>query len=142
MKKKIGWLLLAAVILLAWLIPSPLESRDRVNVGEPTRSYDAPAAVIEPTPQPPAQTVKNDGLEAFLEQYRSQQTQPPEPNVKPTPAPTPAEQTYILNTNTHKFHYPWCSSVDQMKEQNKREYTGDRADIIEMGYAPCQRCHP
>lgn len=50
--------------------------------------------------------------------------------------------TYILNTNTKKFHYPSCSSVKQMKESNKKEYTGDRADVISQGYNPCKRCHP
>ena len=51
-------------------------------------------------------------------------------------------QTYILNTNTKKFHYPSCSSVDSMKDKNKQEYTGSRDDIIAMGYDPCKRCYP
>lgn len=50
--------------------------------------------------------------------------------------------TYILNTNTKKFHYPSCSSVDQMKEKNKQVYTGNREDIISQGYEPCKRCNP
>ena len=50
--------------------------------------------------------------------------------------------TYVLNTNTMKFHYPSCSSVDQMKEKNKEIYTGNREDIINMGYMPCKRCNP
>jgi DNA-entry nuclease len=50
--------------------------------------------------------------------------------------------TYILNTNTHKFHYPSCSSVSQMNEANKQEYTGSRDDLIAQGYEPCGRCHP
>lgn len=37
---------------------------------------------------------------------------------------------YIINRNTGKFHYPDCSSVDQMAEHNKMEYTGNRADLI------------
>lgn len=49
---------------------------------------------------------------------------------------------YILNTNTHKFHYPSCSSVDDMKEKNKKEYQGNREDIINQGYVPCKRCDP
>lgn len=49
---------------------------------------------------------------------------------------------YVLNTNTHKFHYPDCSSVDQMKESNKRFYTGTREEVIAMGYDPCKRCNP
>ena len=52
------------------------------------------------------------------------------------------EQTYILNTNTHKFHYPSCSSVGDMKESNKKTYTGSRDDLIAQGYDPCGRCNP
>ncbi|MCD8045808.1 MAG: DNA/RNA non-specific endonuclease [Clostridiales bacterium] len=55
---------------------------------------------------------------------------------------TDTETTYILNTNTKKFHYPSCSSVDQMKESNKQEYTGSRDDLINQGYDPCGRCNP
>lgn len=50
--------------------------------------------------------------------------------------------TYVLNTNTKKFHYEDCSSVKQMNESNKEYYTGDRDDIIAMGYDPCKRCNP
>ena len=50
--------------------------------------------------------------------------------------------TYILNTNTKKFHYPSCSSVNKMSEKNKQEYTGSRDEVIAMGYDPCQRCNP
>ncbi|MCD7882465.1 MAG: DNA/RNA non-specific endonuclease [Lachnospiraceae bacterium] len=53
-----------------------------------------------------------------------------------------SEETYILNTNTKKFHYPSCSSVDQMSEKNKQEYTGSREDVISMGYEPCKNCNP
>ena len=53
-----------------------------------------------------------------------------------------AEKTYVLNTNTHKFHDPDCSSVSQMKEKNKRVVTESRDQIIADGYDPCGRCHP
>lgn len=66
--------------------------------------------------------------------------------VQITPEPSvpqeSRETTYVLNTNTMKFHYPSCSSVDQMKEKNKEIYTGNREDIINMGYMPCKRCNP
>ncbi|SBW02654.1 Metallo-beta-lactamase domain protein (fragment) [uncultured Eubacteriales bacterium] len=71
-----------------------------------------------------------------------------DPSPSPSPAPvtpvTPASAgtTYILNTNTYKFHYPSCSSVDQMKDSNKKSYTGTRDDIISMGYVPCKKCNP
>lgn len=53
-----------------------------------------------------------------------------------------AEPDYILNVNTKKFHYPSCSSVDEMKETNKQPFTGDRKDVIAQGYVPCKRCKP
>ena len=60
-----------------------------------------------------------------------------------TPAPQESQGiTYVLNTNTKKFHYPTCSSVDDMKEKNKQTYTGSREEVINMGYVPCKRCNP
>lgn len=56
-------------------------------------------------------------------------------------ADTP-EQTYILNTNTMKFHKTNCRSVKQIKEDNKEEYTGVREALLEQGYEPCGNCHP
>lgn len=52
------------------------------------------------------------------------------------------EATYILNTNTKKFHLPSCSSVNQMSEKNKQSYSGSRDDLISQGYDPCKRCNP
>lgn len=49
---------------------------------------------------------------------------------------------YVLNTNTHKFHYPSCSSVDQMNPSNRNDYTGSRDYLIAQGYDPCRRCNP
>lgn len=66
------------------------------------------------------------------------------PTARPTEADagSSGEVTYILNKNTKKFHYPSCSSVDQMKESNKIYFTGTRDEAIDMGYVPCQRCKP
>lgn len=52
------------------------------------------------------------------------------------------EQTYILNVNSHKFHLQGCSGAKDMKEQNKREFTGTRSELIEEGYEPCGSCNP
>lgn len=54
----------------------------------------------------------------------------------------PIETTYILNTNTKKFHYPHCKSVSEMKEKNKKASTQTREEIISQGYEPCKRCKP
>ena len=49
---------------------------------------------------------------------------------------------YIANTNTYKFHRPYCKSVKQMKEKNKWYFVGDRQDLIDRGYVPCKNCDP
>ncbi len=53
-----------------------------------------------------------------------------------------ATADYILNTNTKKFQYPWCSSVSDMKEKNKKAFNGSRDEAINAGYVPCKRCNP
>ena len=56
---------------------------------------------------------------------------------------TPSENCdYIINTNTGKFHYTWCKSVNKMAEKNKWYYTGTRDSVIGMGYVPCKNCNP
>ncbi|MCR5674749.1 MAG: MBL fold metallo-hydrolase [Lachnospiraceae bacterium] len=54
----------------------------------------------------------------------------------------PQEETYVLNTNTKKFHHPNCKSVNQMKDKNKEIFTGSRDDVIARGYVPCKNCNP
>lgn len=51
-------------------------------------------------------------------------------------------QTYILNTNTKKFHLPSCPSISTMSSSNKKTYTGKRSDLLAQGYSPCARCKP
>ena len=71
-------------------------------------------------------------------------TNTPESIEETTAAPSTTSATvdYILNTNTKKFHYPTCKSVKQMKEKNKKSFTGTREEVIAMGYDPCGNCHP
>ena len=52
------------------------------------------------------------------------------------------ESSYVLNTNTKKFHSPSCSSLNQMNENNKEEFTGTRDELIQQGYESCKRCNP
>lgn len=71
-------------------------------------------------------------------------TAPPAPVQEEAPAEQPAEntRTYVINTNTGKFHYPSCSSAKRISDANRSEYTGTRDDLIAQGYAPCERCNP
>ena len=65
----------------------------------------------------------------------TKQTTNNNPSVQPT-------STYVLNKNTHKFHYASCSSVKSMAEKNKLYFNGTRDQVISQGYSPCQRCNP
>lgn len=51
-------------------------------------------------------------------------------------------QTYVLNTNTHKFHKPGCYSVEKIKPESYAEFTGTREEAIAYGYDPCKNCNP
>ncbi len=61
-----------------------------------------------------------------------------------TPEISPDENghDYVLNKNTKKFHYSYCSSVNQMSDKNKEFYHGTRNEVIARGFVPCQRCNP
>ena len=50
--------------------------------------------------------------------------------------------TFIANKNTKKFHYPYCSSVKQMKDKNKKRLNCSREEAIQQGYSPCGNCNP
>ena len=51
------------------------------------------------------------------------------------------EKSYVLNTNTMKFHLPTCSSAAKIKPSNRSEFFGNREEVISAGYSPCMRCH-
>ena len=51
-------------------------------------------------------------------------------------------RSYVLNTNTHKFHAPGCKSIARMKPRNKREVTLTRIEALTQGYEPCALCNP
>ena len=57
-------------------------------------------------------------------------------------SPTPAGTAYVLNTNTKKFHLPTCASVEDMKPENRTDYTGSREALLDEGYSPCGQCKP
>lgn len=94
--------------------------------------------------------VKIDYLtgESSLENENTAPTPTPKPSVtpKPTPKPSPSstaqEQSYVLNTNTHVFHYASCRHVSSIKDANRENFTGSRDTLIRRGYSPCGSCHP
>ena len=59
-----------------------------------------------------------------------------------TSSDTMAYLTYVLNTNTKKFHFHDCGSAKNISAANRAEYTGSRDELIADGYSPCGNCKP
>lgn len=49
---------------------------------------------------------------------------------------------YVLNLNSMKFHYPYCTAVSEMKEKNKLETRMPREMLLIYGCEPCKICEP
>ncbi len=96
--------------------------------------------------QPPTETWQaGAGSETDEDVVVGDEAKVNEGNVDPGEAEGEAvsgEATYIVNTNTGKFHIPSCSSIDDMKEENALETTWSREEVVGQGYSPCGRCKP
>lgn len=57
-------------------------------------------------------------------------------------SPAESEKEYVLNTNSKKFHKPDCSSVYDIKADNKAISQKNRQELINNGYSPCKNCNP
>lgn len=68
-------------------------------------------------------------------------TEPPQTSGQPETEESTGT-TYILNTNSHKFHLPGCSAAERISDKNREEYTGSREELIDEGYEPCKLCDP
>ena len=92
----------------------------------------------------PAQTESDleEGTVTDQETSPTIETAPVDATLQPASNNQNSEESYVLNTNTHKFHKPGCSSVKTIKDENRQDYTGNRSDIISMGYEPCKKCNP
>lgn len=49
---------------------------------------------------------------------------------------------YIVNTHTHKFHYPNCGQAHKIQSQNRFYTDSTSAAIQNAGFSPCKICKP
>lgn len=110
--------------------------------GESALAEGAAEAVTEECSEEQTEEVTRSAEETtqYIEETTQQITET-ETQTETQPATQPGT-AYVANTNTKKFHYPGCSSVNQIKSENRMDYTGSRDDLINMGYEPCKRCNP
>ena len=52
------------------------------------------------------------------------------------------KQTYILNTNSRKFHRADCGLAGDIKAENRQTVETTRENMILQGYKPCGSCSP
>lgn len=52
------------------------------------------------------------------------------------------EVTYVLNTNTMRFHRPDCSCVQDIRDGNRQDSSAGREELIAAGYRACKVCNP
>ena len=53
-----------------------------------------------------------------------------------------SENSYILNTNSKKFHHTNCDSAKDISDKNRQDYKGSRNALVSQGYSPCKSCNP
>lgn len=140
-KKSSLWSFLVVVILLAALLGGTGHSEKSNSIKQDTkpsvtRSYSE--LIQSESPEPTQELV---ALTTNAPTPTPISTPTPTPIPEPTPTPEP-ELDYVLNTNTKKFHYPDCVSVDYIKPKNRIDYTGIRSSVIAQGFDPCGKCKP
>lgn len=139
MKHVLAKILLGAAVLFCVCFAVSSVVRDMTGTYQPvTDALSAEVAV--PSVSEEAEPTVTPEPEPVVEPEPEPQPEP-QPQPKPDPAPQ-TESSYVLNTNTRKFHLPDCSSVKTMKEKNRQDYTGLRQSLLERGYEPCGRCKP
>ena len=132
MRRKWIWIVAAIVVFLG--IGAVKSNQDKKAAAVETRAMVVETAAPTATPEPTPKATATPEPELVAIEAA--------PVATETPVTRSAEKTYIINTSSGEFHKPTCSSVDEMAEYNKREFTGTREDVIAMGYVPCKRCNP
>lgn len=151
--------LLAAIFLFAGCRDNSQEVRKEVPEApaqtepmeeEKEESLPLEIPVRDPSPEPveeeepiPQEEPVQEMPEASPEPVEEEDPAPPEPVLEEPPAEEESQAvTYVLNTNTMKFHKPTCRSAGQIKPQNRLDTVETREDVAARGYSPCGNCKP
>ena len=57
-------------------------------------------------------------------------------------ASTQEKHSYVLNTDSKKFHYESCRYASSMSEGNREDRETTRESLVAEGYSPCGTCKP
>lgn len=121
---------------------SPDTSSELTSNADNVTTEDMPGNTESEAPLTETEVETTSPKESYAVTETEQTTAPHKTETEPPQTTPPVTHTYVLNKNSKKFHLPTCSSVNQIKDKNREEFTGDRETLIARGYSPCKRCNP
>lgn len=136
-KKKVLRGIIVLAIFVAGCCIAPQVDTITPDVTDPSDTTISTEAIPEPTTDITTEPTTSPTTEPTIGSTSPPATQPPE-----TEPPADNSREYVVNKSTKKFHYPSCSSADDIVDSNRWEYRGTREELIDMGYDPCKRCDP
>ncbi len=143
----------AIILLLPFAIKTALEMPPDTSPAPPPQDTAAPDTTAPETNPPDTAKAETTAPDTGDEDTAAPDTAEPDTTGTDTATPGTAPSdtssetdtkavTYVLNTNTRKFHFPSCSSVKDIKDKNRQDSTLTREEIVALGYSPCGRCKP
>lgn len=117
--------------------PLPTEAPTPEPTPKPTPS-PTPSPTAEPTPQP-EEEAESSALMAEDSQGGGKGSNF---DTYDNPEQQQTEATFVLNTNSKKFHDPGCKSVKKIAPKNYATSSSSASGLIAQGYSPCKNCHP
>jgi len=140
--QKVIALFLCLCLLLCGCSSAPTETAPE-TAAPSTVAIEIPTVAATEIPTTVATEVpETETTSEITEPVATETTLETEPTTIPTTEPEPVGITYVLNTNTMKFHYERCKSAAKIKAANRSSFTGTRDEIIAKGYSPCGNCDP
>ncbi len=112
--------------------------------GETMERFAALGILVYRTDRQGTIRVQSDGVNLFWEQEPCSDLTPgtANQNAGSEDGGQSGQTSYVLNTNSMKFHFPSCSAAQRIKPENRAEYTGTRESLTAQGYSPCGICSP
>lgn len=104
---------------------------------------EEPEEILEP------QEKIQEPVEAPPEETKTPVKPPKEETSAVVPAPVEVEEPeeeqekeydFVLNTNSHKYHSPYCSDGKSIKSKNRAEFHGTISEVESKGYVACKKC--
>ena len=88
--------------------------------------HGVPALPRFPAPAPAAAAIRQP-LSQILTTGQAAENEAGNPSTR---------SSYVINTNTGKFHRPDCASATQMKPENRKDVAASRDELVQEGYEP------